>query len=162
MQRVRVSVSRLRQDNAGTVFEVFSNWGRGQVDYLHPATPRPVMLWPEAAPRDGHLLNGHLTARHLDSVDPDGHLEGVHLRGNHLYPALAVTFDTPAYVFGRFVHAVRMSDGAGNGSSASVVAITVNGAPTVPERVIRAGYNPETDQLILSFSASRFEPVPGK
>lgn len=162
MQRVRVRVSRLRRYNADTVFEVFGDLGIDPIDYLHPLTPRPVALWPEAARRGGHLLNGHLTIRHLDSVDPDGHLEGTHLQGDHLYPALEVTFDTPAYVFGRFFHGVKMLDGAGNESAPSVVGITINSAPTVPGCVKRAGYDAVTDRLTFSFVASRFEPVPGK
>ena len=162
MQRVRVTVDRMRQYSAGTVFEVFGDLGSDPIDDLHPLTPRPVALWPEAARRGGHLLDGHLALRHLDSVDPDGHLEGAHLRGDHLYPALGVTFDTPGYVFGRFMHAVRMSDGVGNMSAASVVGITINSSPTVPGCLTRAGYDPVTDRLTLSFAASRFEPVSGK
>ncbi len=162
MRRVRINVERLRRYNADTIFEVLGNLGIGPIDFAHPLTPRPVALWPEAAARAGHLLDGHLSLRHLDSVNPDGHLEGGHLQGEHLYPALVMSFDTPPYVFGRFEHAVRMLDGAGNVSESTVVAVTINGAPSVPGCVERAGYDPETDRLTFSFSPSRFEAVPGK
>lgn len=162
MQRVRVGISRLRRYSSDTVFEVFGDLGDGTIDYLHPLTPRPVALWPDAGPRDGHLLDGHLTIRHADGVNPDGHIEDEHLSGEHLYPALTVTFDTPGYVFGRFQHAVKLSDGAGNESSATSAVLTVNSAPTVPEGVTRSGYDSLTDQLTFLFRPSRFEPVSGK
>ena len=144
------------------MFEVFGDLGSGTIDYLHPLTPRPVALWPDAGPRAGHLLDGHLTIRHADGVNPDGHVEDEHLRGEHLYPALTVTFDTPGYVFGLFQHAVTLSDGAGNASPATSSGITVNAAPTVPEGVARSGYDSMTDRLTLSFRSSRFDPVSGK
>lgn len=162
MQRARIMVNRLRRYSADASFEVFGDLGSGLIDAAHPLTPRPVRLHPEAAPRAGHLSDGHLTLRHLDSVDPDGRFEGVHLFDEHLYPASAVTFDTPPYVFGRFLHEVRMSDGAGNVSAAASRAITVNGAPTVPECVTRSGYDAASDRITFSFTPSRFIPVGGK
>jgi hypothetical protein len=162
MQRVRISVERLRSYGGDTVFEVYGNLGTGPIDFFHPLTPRPVALWPQAARRSGHLLDGHVSLRHTDSVDPDGHLEGAHLRGGHLHPALAVTFDTPPYVFGRFEHAVRMVDGAGNESEPTIVSVTVNSAPSVPGCPARSGYDPQADRLTFWFCPSRFEAVPGK
>ena len=162
MQRVRVGVSRLRRYDGQTRFEVFGDLGGGTVDFDHPLTPRPVALWPEAAPRAGHLLDAHLVVRHLDSVDPDGHLDGVHLEAEHLWPALLVTYDTPGYVFGRFAHAVKMSDGSGNVSASSTAAVTINCSPTVPACVTRSGYEPVDDRLTFTFGPSRFEPISGK
>ncbi len=162
MQRIQVRIDRLRRYNADTVYDVFGDLGTGQIDDDHPLTPYPVPLWPLGGGRRGHLLDGHLTVRHLDDVNPDGHLEGTHMEDEHLYPALAVTFETPAYVFGRFGHAVRMSDGAGNLSGAASAAITVNSAPTVPQCVTRSGYDGATDQLTFFFAASRFDAISGR
>jgi hypothetical protein len=162
MQRVRVAVGRLRKYASDVAFEVFGDLGTGTIDFDHPLTPRPVALWPGAARRVGHLSDGHLALRHLDSVSPDGHLESGHEETEHLLPAIAVTFDTPAYVFGRFQHAVTVSDGAGNASAASTAAVTVNSSPTIPEGVTRSGYDAQTDRVTFSFVASRFTPVSGK
>jgi len=162
MRRVRIGVERLRRYAADTSFQVYGDYGSGPIDFVHAMTPRAVALWPEAARRAGHVRDGHLSLRHLDSVDPDGHLEGLHVGGEHFYPALEVSYDTPAYVFGRFTHAVRMVDGAGNESGSATAAVTINAAPTVPGCVARASYDSLSDQITFSFWPSRFEPVPGK
>ena len=162
MQRVQVRVDRLRRYDSDVRFEVFGDLGTGVIDFDHPLTPRPVALWPEGAPRRGHVRDGHLTVRHLDSVSPDGHLESTHVDSEHLYPALASLYETPPYVFGRFQHSVKMSDAAGNVSAASTAAITVNSAPTVPECVTRLAYDIGQDKLTFSFEPSRFDPVSGK
>ncbi len=162
MQRVEVRVDRLRRYSSDAVFEVFGDLGTGSVDFAHALTPRPVGLWPEAVRQRGHMRDGHVSARHLDGVRPDGHLESTYLEGEHLYPALAAVFETPGYVFGRFLHAVKMSDGSGNESVATTSGITVNSAPTVPECMRRTAYDAGTDRLTFSFVPSRFEPISGK
>ncbi len=161
MQRVEVRVDRLRRYGSDAAFVVYGDLGSGTVDFDHPLTARPLRLWPDSAEQRGHALDAHVTVRHLDGVVRDGHVENTHLEGEHLYPALAVTFETPAYVFGRFQHAVKMSDGSGNVSAGVTVGITVNSAPTAPEGVERAGYDSGTDRLTLSFSPSRFVPIGG-
>lgn len=161
MQRVKIKVERWRRFNADAAFEVFGDYGSGTIDYAHPMTPRPVALWPEAGTRAGHLLDGHLTPRHLDGVGSDGHLDGSHLTQEHLFPAMEMGFESPAYVFGRFQHAVRMDDGAQNASSAVVAAVTVNSAPSRPRCVSRGSYDGTTGRLTFNFSPSRFEPIRG-
>lgn len=162
MERVLVSVDRLRRYNADASFEVYGDLGTGAIDWDHPLTPRPVRLWAEGVVRRGHVCDGHLVVRHLDSVHPDGHLEGAHVLHEHLFPALAVTFATPAYVFGRFQHAVTLVDGAGNVSPATQNSVTVNSAPSVPEAVVREAYDAGTDLLTWTFVGSRFDPMSGK
>ncbi len=156
MQRVRIQVPRLRCYGADTGFQVYGDGGTGTIDYAHPLTPQVVALWPEAERRAGHLSDGHLMIRHLDGMDPDGHLEGTHLSDNHLTPAGEIHFDTPAYVFGRFRHGVRMVDGAGNESAATETVVSVNGAPTAPACVERAGYDALGDVVAFTFTAGRF------
>lgn len=161
MQRVEIQVDRLRRYSADTSFDIYGDLGTGVIDEDHPLTPHPVRLWPQAATRRGHALDGHLSSRHLDSVDPDGHLEGTHLEDEHLYPARAATFATPWYVFGRFRHAIKMADGAGNVSNGVEAAITINSAPTVPLCVTRKEYDKDIDLLTFSFEPSRFAAMRG-
>jgi hypothetical protein len=162
MRRVRVTVPRLRRYSSDVTFEVFGDLGEAGIDFVYPLTPRPVALWPEAGARGGHLLDGHLTLRHLDGVDRDGHLEGAHLEAEHLYPAMGVYYDTPEYVFGRYGHAVKMYDGAGNASAETVSAITVNEAPSAPAEMARAAYDAGSDRISFAFAPGRFEAVAGK
>ncbi len=162
MRRVRVKVQRTRAFNGDASFEVFGDLGTGTIDYDHPLSPRPIALWPEASPRSGHVRDGHLTLRHLDGACGDGHVDAGHVASDHLQPALDVIYDTPAYVFGRFQHAVVMRDAAGNTSSPTVAAITINSAPTVPQCLARNSYNAVTDQITFSFEPSRFQPISGK
>jgi hypothetical protein len=99
--------------------------------------------------------------RHLDSVVPDGWLEGVHLADEHHYPGAEVVVESPGYVFGRFVHAVRMVDGAGNVSGTSESSVTVNSSPTIPTLVRRGSYDEGLDQISFSFQGSRFDGLLG-
>ncbi len=161
MQRIRFEMLRLRAYTGDSAFEVFGDLGTGSVDVAHPLTPRAVAIFPEFVLRLGHLLDGHVVGRHLDGVDWDGHLEGSHLRDEHLFPASSQVFDTPGYVFGRFLHEVKVLDGAGNVSSATGDARTVNAAPPSPECVRRSGYDVGTDVATFAFEASRFMPVRG-
>jgi hypothetical protein len=161
MQRVRFEVARLRRYASDVRFEVFGDLGSGEIDYDHALTPSPVRLWSGAPEVVGNVLDGHLTGRHLDHVWPDGHLSGVHLGGEHLYPAVVFVFDSPAYVFGRFQHAVVMSDGAGNSSSVEFGAVIVNSGPKVPQCVARGAYDAATDRQTLTFESVRFGPIVG-
>ncbi|MCK4659161.1 MAG: hypothetical protein KAV82_06525 [Phycisphaerae bacterium] len=163
MIRVRLIVLRLRRYASDTWFEAYGDLGAGTIDYAHPFPPGGVRFWVEAGERNGHLYDGHLALRHLDSVDPDGHLETVHLEAEHLWPAWLMVVDSPAYVFGRFDHAVKVFDGAGNTSSGSPAqyAVTVNAAPPAPRRFKCTGYDSGADQITFSFHGSRFEPIRG-
>jgi hypothetical protein len=161
MQRVRLEALRLRNLPGDSVFDVFGDLGTGVVDTERPLTPRPIALFPEFTPRQGHLRDGWLSDRHLDGVDPDGHVEADHLKSEHFQPAAGRFFDTPGYVFGRFLHEVNVTDGAGNTSVAESFAVTVNAAPTRPECVQRTGYDAEQDVVTFAFAPSRFAPIRG-
>jgi hypothetical protein len=162
MQRVTTDILRLRRFSSDTTFAVFGDLRAGAIDLAHPLPPGPQGLWPAAAPRAGHLLDAHLLTRHLDSVCPDGHLNTLHLRGEHLYPARPVRFASPGYVFGRFRHAVRMYDGAGNAAGEVPLAdITVNSNPTPPHDGRVESYDPQADRITMAFRPGRFRPLPG-
>ena len=162
MQRVRLLIPRMIDYPADTAFELFGDLGSGAIDYDHPLPPGQVRLWPEAPPRAGHLEEGHLIARHLDSVRVDGHLEGVHLTAEHLDPVLAVAVVSPRYVFGRFKHALRMIDSAGNASPNSVVDTrTINTAPDAPRGLRRTGWDGGNASVKFTFDPVRFNAVPG-
>ena len=163
MVRVRLTVLRLRRYTSDTAFEAYGDLGTGQIDYDHPLAPGRVRFWPEAGERNGHLRDAHLTLRHLDSVGPDGHLETLHLSAEHLWPAWPMVVESSAYVFGRFDHAVKVFDGAGNVSSdpPATHAQLVNTAPAAPRRLKCVAYDSETDEVTFSFHGSRFEPIRG-
>lgn len=162
MQRVRLLISRTLNLPADTAFEFFGDLGSGSIDYDHPLPPGKTWLWPMAPPRPGHLEEGHLIARHLDSVRVDGHLEGPHLTAGHLEPVLAVAVESPRYGFGRFQHALRMIDGAGNVSPPAIVDTrTINAAPDAPRRLRRSGWDDADASVTFIFDPVRFRPVPG-
>lgn len=156
MQSVRLLVPRRKEYRGGDGFEVFGNGGSGAIDFSKPVTNRRVLLWSEAAGRRGHLLDGHLMLRHLDSVDRDGHLSGIHLNDEHLMPAGVIQVEVGRYVLGRFLHAVRTVDGAGNWSSDTPVTLTtvINSCPDRPGRLVALLHDAEADQLTFSFEAS--------
>lgn len=163
MVRVRLTVLRLRRYSSDTGFEVYGDLGTGEIDYEHPLPPGAVRFWPESGERNGHLRDGHLALRHLDSVDTDGHLETLHVEAEHLYPAWPIVVDSPSYVFGYFDHAVKIFDGAGNVSSdpPAQYAAVVNTAPVTPRGLKCVGYDDAAEQATFSFHGSRFEAIRG-
>ncbi|MFH0981577.1 MAG: hypothetical protein V2A79_08570 [Planctomycetota bacterium] len=163
MVRVRLTVLRLRRYASDIWFEAYGDLGTGALDYDHPLPPGPIRLWPEAGERHGHLRDAYLAVRHLDGVDPDGHLDTLHLEAEHLQPAWPMVVESPSYVFGRFEHAVKMFDGAGNMSAdpPARYTVVVNAAPAVPRGLHSAAYDPASDRVTFSFQSSRFEPLRG-
>jgi len=163
MKRIRFLIPRGAAYSADTSFELYGDLGSGAMDYDRPLPPGRVRLWLESASRPGHLREAHLIVRHLDNVDVDGHLENVHLTGEHLDPVLAVVVESPRYVFGRFSHAWRMFDGAGNTAPQSPPGHveTINEAPAIPRGLKRVSWDGETRRLRLSFERVRFEAVAG-
>ena len=163
MQRIRFLVPRSVTYSADISFELCGDLGSGTIDFTRPLPPGRTRLWPAGAARAGHLHDAHLIMRHLDSVDVDGHLEGMHEGDEHLQSALAVTVESPRYVFGRFRHAIRMFDGAGNTSAESPPehVQTINAAPPPPRGLRRIGWDEAQHRLRLAFDPVRFEAVPG-
>ncbi|MCP4590803.1 MAG: hypothetical protein GY842_08660 [bacterium] len=162
MVRLQLTVLRERVYGSDAQFELYADLGSGQIDYAHPLGPGRVRFWPEAGAREGHLGDGHLTLRHLDSIDPDGHLETVHLWGEHLQPAWPLVMESPTYVFGEFAHAVIIFDGSGNASTElSIPSVLVNSSPEAPRCLRCVGHDQAVDQVQLSFYGSRFRPIRG-
>ncbi|NOX58647.1 MAG: hypothetical protein GXP29_07285 [Planctomycetes bacterium] len=163
MQRVRMLIPRLRSGSADTSVESYADLGSGTIDYARPLPPGRKQLWQRSAAHVGHVQVGHLMIGHLDTTQEDGHVEGVHLTEGHLEPTAVVVMDSPRYVFGRFRHALRMFDDAGNASAmkAGEVVHTINSSPPVPLGLARSAWNATTRQLLLTFTPVRFRPVIG-
>lgn len=156
MQTVAITVPRRRAYVAGDAFDAFGDGGTGTIDFTAPLLDRRVALWPEAAPAQGHLLEGHACGRHLDRVDPDGHLEGVHLFGDHHWPAAPVTAETPPVMFGAFQNAVKTYDALGNVKADTPPTHTtvINSSPTAPRDFAKTTYDSGADVMSFSFTAS--------
>lgn len=156
MQSVRILIPRKTEYRAGDAFDVFGNGGSGAIDFLNPLTSRKLMLWPESAERRGHLLDGHLTMKHLDGIRPDGHLDGIHLNDRFLMPAGARLVEVGRYVFGRFDHAVRLYDRFGNTHVQTPVTLStvINSSPSAPERLTAQSHDAGSDQMTFSFEPS--------
>ena len=162
MERIRFVVLRLATFGSDTQVALYGDLGSGSIDFSHALPPGKVSLWSHAMQR-GHLEGGHITSRHLDAVDLDGHLAGGHLLTGHLEPVVAFALHSPRYVFGRFRHTLRMTDGAGNVSDEAeqVFEHTVNSAPRAPSRLRYRGIDAVSQQLTLSFLPVRFAAVAG-
>jgi hypothetical protein len=156
MQAVTISVMRLRQYVAGDQFDVFGDGGTGTIDWTTTLLDRRAALWPESMPSDGHLLDGHVSSRHLDAVDPDGHLDGVHLLDEHLWPAAPLAVETPGYMFGVVRHAVKTYDRYDNSRPdlPQPVSTVVNSSPTAPRDMIKGAYDSGNDRMTFEFEAS--------
>jgi hypothetical protein len=163
MKRFRFSVPRYDAYAADVSLELYGDLGRGTIDYDRPLPPGRTRLWLDAPPRAGHLHDAHLIAGHLDSVRADGHLEGAHLWHAHLWPVLLVTAESPRYVFGRFRHAIRFFDGAGNPTAGDPVEYDhiVNDSPPVPRGLRRVGWDGQTQRIRFALEPVRFKPVAG-
>ncbi len=163
MERIHIFVARDPEGPSDVAVEWHADLGNGSVDFSRPLPPGRQKLWPERLKRIGHLFDGHVMIGHLDSTHADGHVEVSHLGDGHLHAGYALVLQSPRYVFGRFRHALRMFDGAGNATDegAVVTAHTVNASPPIPSRLRRTGWNAASLQLQFAFEPVRFNPVIG-
>ncbi|GJM25996.1 MAG: hypothetical protein DHS20C16_24110 [Phycisphaerae bacterium] len=163
MQRIRILIARDPDAGSDLAVEWYAGLGSGSVDLTRPLPPGRQKLWPESPAYVGHVQVGHLVIGHLDTVYDDGHLECTHVGDGHLEAGYAMVFDSPRYVFGRFRHALRMFDGAGNatGEEALEYIHTINSSPPAPLGIRRSSWNASTSQLQFEFTPVRFNPVIG-
>ena len=156
METIRIGVVPSRSYRSTDGFQVYDDGGTGQMDWVHPVTPRRQLLWDDAPRVAGHLLGGHVMGLHLGNVCSDGHVKGTHLLDEHLFPAATVVYETGPFVFGRFRHAVVTEDAVGNATTQDVtVHETVINAEPVPARDLSpTAHDPAEDRLTFSFSAS--------
>ncbi len=142
MQRVKIMVVRHADLAPGDAFEVFGG-GSGPINYERPLTRRPVALWPRDDALAGHAAGRHLTGRHLAAPAPDVRFDGTHLLDTHLRPARAVLFEAGPYATGRYRHAVRLRDAAGNprGQPPTEIETVINTAPDPPETLVPVAFD---------------------
>ena len=156
MQSIRMGVVRGRAFCSSDGFELYGDGGTGQMDWDHPVSARRVLLWPEACPMAGHLLEGHGVARHLDAFRPDGHVEGTHLLDACLYPAATIEEEVGSYVFGRFQLAIVTRDAAGNQETdgVDIPEAVVNSAPEPVRRLRPTAHDAGSDRMTFAFEPS--------
>jgi hypothetical protein len=156
MQTIHISVVRGRRYRSTDGFQVYTDRGTGAIDWAHPATPRRMLFWEDAAPAAGHQLGGFLAAAHLDGIRPDGHLEGTHLLDERGYPGGTVTYETDPVVFGRFLHAIVTEDAAGNAQTEGIVVheTVANSDPPPASGFRPVDHDPLTGRLTFVFSPS--------
>ncbi|UCD28527.1 MAG: hypothetical protein JSV03_15835 [Planctomycetota bacterium] len=156
MQAIKLGVVRNRNYRSADGFHIYTDGGSGQMDWMHPATPRRILFWEDAPLMAGHLLAGHVMAQHLDSVWIDGHLEGTHLLDEFLLPATTIFYETDLFVFGRFRHAVVTEDSLGNATTDGVVVCqtVINSEPGQANDFLPISYDSQNDRLTFSFTLS--------
>ncbi len=156
MESVAIEIPRSRAVRGGDRFEIFGDGRTGVLDISKPLTDRPIAFWDGLPGRRGHLLDGHLSACHLDNVIPDGHLAGRHLYAEHLWPAAPVMFISSPLYFGVFGFSARTVDAAGNASAAlsPIVARLVNSSPRFATGLTKSGFDETSGRLTLTFERS--------
>lgn len=155
MESVVVETLRTGNLRGGDAFEVLGDGGTGVIDENRPLTVRPIPYWLGLPAPAGHLVEGHLSTRHLDHVDPDGHLAGRHLTAEHLRPAAGLRFQTAPLYFGVFQFAVRNVDASGNRSAASpAVSRVVNASPRPASGLTKTAFDLPTRRLTFGFDPS--------
>ncbi len=155
MQRVRIEVVRSGAYKSTDGFHVYTDHGKGLIDWVHPATARRVLFWEDVPPFAGHLLAGHVAGQHLDGRMPDRHGEETWLLDEHLRPAGVVVWESEPHVFGRFRYVVVTEDSAGNAATVGVNVheVVVNSEPAPP-----ADLRPESLEALSGRLTFRFEP----
>lgn len=156
MQKIRIAVVRDSQFRSGDGFEVFGDAGGGEVDWVHPVTPRRMLFWDGALAMVPHVLAGHLMGFHLDSMPRDGHLYGTHLMDRQMLPAGTVVFEGGPFVFGRFQHVVVTQDEVGNCGyeGVTVYSKVVNSYPPSARDLRVESYDYPTGVATFSFKPS--------
>ena len=152
----RVKISLLRQQSLpfGSTAEIYFDNGTGEIDYDNPLTGEPIGIWPAWQDKCGFGMSRFGASDFgYDSSAAVGFGKGVFGRGQFGLDADAIEWASPFLQVGVYKFGVKISDAAGNESSASESdEVTVTPAARATENLDILSFDRQTNQLILSVS----------
>ena len=152
--RVRISLLRSQNLPSDATAEIYFDNGTGIIDYSQPLSNRPIRLWPAWQDKAGFGMSRFGTGDFgYDSAAAVGFGKGCFGQGQFGLDADAIEWISPLLIAGVYKFGVKITDGAGNKSSAcETEAITVIPAARPAEQVSISSFDKQTNELVLNIA----------
>jgi len=155
-ERVRISLLRSQNLPSDATAEIYFDNGTGEIGYSQPLTDSPIRIWPAWQDKAGFGM-GRFGAGDFDyeSAAAVGFGKGSFGHGQFGLDADTIEWISPPLMAGVYKFGVKVTDGAGNQSSASETEpITVTPAARPAERVSISSFDKQTNQLVLEIQGN--------
>jgi len=152
--RVRISLLRSQNLPSDATAEIYFDNGTGIIDYNQPLSDRPIRLWPAWQDKAGFGMSRFGAGDFgYDSAAAVGFGKGNFGQGQFGLDADTIEWTSAPLMSGVYKFGVKITDGAGNKSSASEAEpITVIPAARPAEQVSISSFDKQTNELVLSVS----------
>jgi hypothetical protein len=152
--RVRISLLRSQNLPSDAAVEIYFDNGTGVVDYNQPLSDRPIRIWPAWQDKAGFGMSGFgVSDFGFDSAGAVGFGKGSFGQGQFGLDADTIEWTSPPLTAGVYKFGVKITDGAGNKSSASETEpITLIPAARPAAQVSISSFYKQTNELVLSVS----------
>ena len=153
-ERVRISLLRSQNLSIDATAEIYYDNGTGTVDYYQPLSDRSIRIWPAWQDKAGFGMSRFGVGDFgYDSAGAVGFGKGSFGQGQFGLDADTIEWMSPPLAAGVYKFGVKITDGAGNKSSASETEpITVIPAARPAEQVSIYSFDKQTNELVLSVS----------
>lgn len=152
--RVRISLLRSQNVPSDATADIYFDNGTGVVDYSQPLSNRSIRIWPAWQEKAGFGMS-RLGAGDFgfDSAAAVGFGKGSFGQGQFGLDADTIEWTSPPLMAGIYKFGVKITDGAGNKSSASETEpITVIPAARPAEQVSISSFDKQTNELVLNIA----------
>jgi len=152
--RVRISLLQSQNLPSDATAEIYFDNGTGVIDYSQPLSNRPIRIWPAWQDKAGFGMSRFGAGDFgYDSAGAVGFGKGSFGQGQFGFDADAIEWTSPPLMAGVYKFGVKITDGAGNQSSASETGpITVIPAARPAEQVSISSFDKQTNELVLNIA----------
>jgi hypothetical protein len=154
--RVRMSFLRSQKLPIGATAEIYFDNGAGEIDYDKPLTDLPLKVWPVWQDKAGFAMSRFgIGDFGYDSAAAVGFGKGCFGHGQFGLDADMIEWTSPPLQSGAYKFGVKVTDKAGNISSASETEpITVTLAARPAEKLSISSFDKQKNQLVLEIKST--------
>jgi hypothetical protein len=155
--RARMSLLRSQNLPAGATAQIYFDNGTGEISYDKQLSGSPIRIWPAWQDKAGFGMSGFgMGDFGYGSAAAVGFGKGTFGHGQFGLDADTIEWTSPPFEAGIYKFAVKITDEAGNQSSASETeSITVTRAAKPAEKVSISSFDKQTNQLVLDIDNSQ-------
>ncbi|MCP4609422.1 MAG: hypothetical protein GY845_11980 [Planctomycetes bacterium] len=152
--RVRISLLRSQNLPSDAAAEIYFDRGTGVIDYSQPLSNRAIKIWPAWQDKAGFGMSRFGAGDFgYDSAAAVGFGKGCFGQGQFGLDADTIEWTSPLLMAGVYKFGVKITDGAGNKSSASEIGpITVIPAARPAEQISISSFDKQTNELVLNIA----------
>jgi hypothetical protein len=154
--RVRMSLLRSQNLPIGATAEIYFDNGTGEIDYDKTLTDLPLRIWPVWQDKTGFAMSRFgIGDFGYDSAAAVGFGKGCFGHGQFGLDADMIEWTSPSLQAGAYKFGVKVTDKAGNISSASETEpITLTPAARPAEKLSISSFDKQTNQLVLEIKST--------